>query len=222
MSDLSPPGWASDPSKYPSAGESASVRQAAIRASTFTLKRRVVESARKARFVLSKAQQKQVPIVAQFQQNAEAEVYAAYYVGLELAVACATTNMESKGLNIYGADPASSWMNNGPYGELWEHGVTEQSYKWFGARVDQGYTSNGVGQKQLTARSLQVAADARGGCWVPEHCCAEGDVFFLELIRQSGSIWRAFYSYNGSGPAAVNYANEAVGLVAGFRAKGVA
>ena len=217
--DLEPPAWASDAAKYPSAGESDSVVQAAIHASAFTVERRVVEAARKAKFKLTKAQQRLIPIVAQHQLNAQAEVFAAFYVNLELAVACTTTQLESTGRMVYGADPASSWMNDGPFGDLWEHEVTEASYKWFGHEVDLGRVSNGVGLKQLTSRSLQVAADNRGGCWVAEHNAAEGDVLMIELINQTGSIWHAFYSYNGSGAAAVNYANNAEAIVSEWRAR---
>ena len=58
-----------------------------------------------------------------------------------------------------------------------------------------------------------------GGCWVAEHNAAEGDVLMIELINQTGSIWHAFYSYNGSGAAAVNYANNAVAIVSEWRAR---
>lgn len=216
---LDPPSWASSPSTLPTAAHSEAVRGRAIARCGYTPKRRLVETVRKAGFALTPSQKRLIPIVGRYQQNAQPEVFAAFYTGIELAVACATTELESKGENIYGADPASYWMNSGPYGELWEHTVVRESYLWFGARVDAGATSNGVGQKQLTSRSLQRAADARGGCWVAEHCCAEGDVFMLELIHQTGSIWAAAYAYNGAGPAAVAYANEYVAVVAQWRAR---
>src|SRR5665213_1469382 len=154
---LDPPVWVDDPSKYPSEGEHNSIVQAATRAaSSYGPKRQIVEATRKAKFRLTKAQLRLIPIVAQQLQNAGAEVFAAFYIRLELAVACAVSTGESSGRNIYGADPASSWMNTNPaFGELWEHDVTEASYRWFGQHVDQGYTSNGVGPKQLTSRSLQ-------------------------------------------------------------------
>jgi hypothetical protein len=215
---LDPPAWADDPSKYPTAGESASIVQAAISAaSSYGPKRRVVEAARKARFKLSKAEKALIPTVGRYQQNAQPEVFAAYYVNLELAIACTTTALESNGRNIYGADPASAWCNDGPFGILWERDVTRDSYEWFGGMVDRGYTSNGVGPKQLTFRPLQKAADVRGGCWVPEHNCAAGNAFFIELIHQAGSVWGAFYAYNGAGAVAAAYANRAVGMAAVWR-----
>lgn len=149
------------------------------------------------------------------------EVFAADYVGLETAVACTTTQLESGGRNIYGADPASSWMNRGPFGTLWERPVTPGNFKWFWSEVEKGAVSNGVGAKQLTSASLIAAANRRGGAWIPEHNCAEGDEFFLELIHETGSLWAAFYHYNGSGAAADAYANNALAIVGDWRERGV-
>lgn len=176
------------------------------------------------KLALSPTQRRYIRIIsaqgASWSVNAWPEVFAAAYTGLELAVACTTTQLESSGRNIYGADPASAWMNDGPYGRLWENQVTHQNYLWFGARVDAGMTSNGVGAKQLTSRYLQRAADARGGCWVPEHNCAQGDAFFLALLAQSpGSLWTAAYHYNGSGSAAVAYANLFMAVCDEWRAR---
>lgn len=162
---------------------------------------------------LTPAQKKQAVIVGRYLQNAEAEVFSAHYTGLDLAVACTTTQLESGGRNIYGADPASAWMNDGPFGELWEHDVTRPSYEWFIAEVKAGRTSNGVGQKQLTSLSLLEAADAHGGAWDPQHNCAEGDRFFIELLHQAGSVWAAARDYNGSGPAADAYADRFIVIV---------
>jgi hypothetical protein len=179
----------------------------------------VVEAARKVSFRLSKAEKALIPIVARYQQNADAEVFAAYYVNLELAIACTTTGLESNGLNVYGADPASAWINDGPYGTLWEHEVTESNFRWFWSRVEAGAVSDGVGPKQLTSASLIAAANARGGAWIPERNCGEGNRFFQELLNQTGSIWESYFHYNGGGSVAANYANRAVGIVAEWRAR---
>lgn len=167
------------------------------------------------------AQAKQVAVVGRYLDPATAwaEVFSAEYVGLELAVACTTTELETGGRSVYGADPASSWMNDGPFGTLWEQPVTESNYKWFIGHVKAGAVSNGVGVKQLTSLSLLEAADARGGAWQVQHNCAEGDRFFVELLHQAGSLWAAFRDYNGSGPAADAYANRAVALVETWRAR---
>jgi hypothetical protein len=213
---LAPPSWAKDPKRWPTAGESASVVQAAIHAASYTPKRRVVEATRKVVFKLTKTQEHLIPIVARYQQNADAEVFSAYYVGLELAVACSTTQLESGGRGIYGSDPASSWMNASPWGRLWGEAVTKDNFAWFWECVSvRGYTSNGVHMKQLTSPSLIAAANARGGAWNAQHNAAEGNKFFIELINQSGgSVWTAAYHYNGAGQAAVDYANEFVDIVA--------
>lgn len=168
---------------------------------------------------LTASQKRQAAIVARYLQNADAEVYSAHYVGLDLAIACTTTQLETGGRNIYGADPASAWMNDGPHGVLWEHTVTKANYEWFVADVKAGRVSNGVGPKQLTSLSLLEAADARGGAWLPQHNCAEGDRFFLGLLHSEGSTWAAFRSYNGSGPAAEAYADRAVAIVATWRSR---
>lgn len=170
---------------------------------------------------LTPVQRKQATVVARYLDpaTAEAEVFSAHYIGLDLAIACTTSELESGGRNIYGADPASSWMNDGPFGDLWEHEVTKANYEWFVAEVKAGHTSNGVGPKQLTSLSLLEAADARGGAWNAQHNCAEGDRFFLELLHQAGSTWAAFRDYNGSGPAADVYANRAVALVNDWHAR---
>lgn len=160
---------------------------------------------------------RKVWVVSKYLENPFAEVFSAAYTGLELAVACTTSQLESTGRNIYGADPASLWMNTGPYGELWEHPVTKANYAWFIARVHEGHTSDGVGPKQLTSLGLLEAADAHGGAWRPQPNCAEGDRFFLALIREAGSEWAAFRDYNGSGPAAEHYADEAMGVVETWR-----
>jgi hypothetical protein len=152
-------------------------------------------------------------IVSQHQQNAWAEVFSAAYIGLELAVACTTTQLESGGRMVYGSDPGATWMEG-----LWGHQVTKVNYQQiFLPGIKRGEVSNGVGIKQLTSPSLIYAADARGGAWNAQHNCAEGDAFFLALIRQTGSLWMAFYAYNGSGPAAQNYANMAIGIVGEWR-----
>ena len=162
---------------------------------------------------LSSTQQRHADVIRHYLQGDPwAEVFAASYIGLELAVACATTQLESGGLNIYGQDPASSWMS-----DLWEKPVTRTNYLGVRRGIDEGRPSNGIGRKQLTSPSLQLAADKRGGCWVDEHNCGEGDAFFLALINQTGSLWAAAYHYNGAGAAAQDYANRFLGIVGTWR-----
>jgi hypothetical protein len=170
-------------------------------------------------FQLSARQKRDIPIVRVHQVNAWAEVFSAAFVGLELAVACTTTQMESGGRMIYGSDPASAWMNDGPYGRLWGEEVTRDNAEWAWAEIERGAASNGFGMKQLTAPPLIADANAHGGVWVAQHNAAAGDRFFRSLIRESGSLWAAFMHYNGEGPAAVDYANRCVAIVDTWRAR---
>jgi hypothetical protein len=170
-------------------------------------------------FRLNPTARRQVAIVSRYQLHGFEEVFSAYYTGLDLAVACTTTQMESSGQMIYGQDPASAWMNEGPYGRLWEEPVTKANATWAWSRIQQGATSNGFGIKQLTSPALIADAMAHGGVWNPQHNCAAGDRFFLSLIRESGSLWAAFMHYNGSGPAAEQYANNCCQIVNQWRAR---
>jgi hypothetical protein len=170
-------------------------------------------------FRLSPKARRQVAIVSRYQLHGFEEVFSAYYTGLDLAVACTTTQMESSGQMIYGQDPGSEWMNEGPYGKLWEEPVTKANATWAYGLIQQGHTSNGFGIKQLTSPNLIADAMAHGGVWDAQHNCAAGDRFFLSLIQQSGSLWAAFMHYNGSGPAAQRYADNCCQVVNVWRAR---
>jgi hypothetical protein len=210
------------PAQLPSDTSALLCRHRAIQAaSRYALVHRLTEGARKAAFHLSPSQKALIPVVQRLQnctaEVAQAEVFAAFYTGLDLSVACATTQLESNGQHIYGNDPGTGWMQ-GLDGKL----VTKDNYLTFvKPGLYRGETLNGVGIKQLTSLGLVQAADARGGAWHVEHNAATGDRFFLELLRQTGSLWQSFYSYNGSGSAAQNYANHAVAVVAQWRANGL-
>lgn len=210
------------PAELPSDTSALLCRHHALKAaSRYALAHRLAEGARKATFHLSLSQKALIPVVQRLQnctlEVAQAEVYSAYYTGLDLSVACATTQLESNGQHIYGNDPGTEWMQG-----LDGKPVTKDNYLTFvKPGVYGGKTLNGIGVKQLTSLGLVQAADARGGAWNVQHNCAEGDRFFLELLRQTGSLWQAFMSYNGSGPAAVAYADHAVSVVAQWRANGV-
>lgn len=122
-----------------------------------------------------------------------------------LARCLAMLENESSGRNIFGADPGGTALPRGWYNAL----VTEDRYKVYAKRRNEGMTPNGVGPCQLTATFLQVAADRRGGCWVPKHNMEIGFAFLHGLILQHG-VFGGFEAYNGSGPAAVAYAERAV------------
>jgi hypothetical protein len=182
--------------------------------------RRAASLLRQATFRLDPRQRRLVNIVNQHQLNGWAEVFSAYYIGLELAVACTTTQMESSGRMIYGSDPGADWMNHGPYGRMFGEPVTRQNAQWAWGEIQAGKTSNGFGIKQLTSPNLIADANAHGGVWNAQHNCASGDRFFLALIHESGNnLWTAFYHYNGSGPMAERYANDACAIVQTWRAR---
>lgn len=112
---------------------------------------------------------------------------------------------ESGGANIFGADVGGSALPREWYGTA----VTQSKYEVYKHRRQSGLTPNGVGPCQLTSAFLQDSADSKGGCWVPAHNMEVGFAFLHTLILQHG-VWGGFKAYNGSGPAAVSYANRAV------------
>lgn len=161
--------------------------------------------------MMTPAMRRQVKIVGEHLSpaTAYAEVFAAHYIGLELAVACTTTENETGGPNIFQYE-SGIWADSTPYGNLSGRVLTQSSAVWaLDAEIRGLRPLIGFGTKQLTSLSLVEGAQARGGVWNPEHGCAEGDAFFLALLRETGSLWKAFYSYNGSGQAAMDYANKA-------------
>lgn len=132
------------------------------------------------------------------------------HVGASLAVCCTNLYLESGGgRNIWGGDPGGSGL---PI-SMRETEVTHIVYEMYSHNVDAlGEGVQGCGPTQLTARTLQKGADARGGCWVPQHNMAEGFLFMRQLIAAAGNIQLGFQHYNGSGPAAVAYGERAFAL----------
>jgi hypothetical protein len=131
-----------------------------------------------------------------------------------LARCLAMLEMESSGRNIFGADPGGTALPRAWF----DTPVTEQKYQVYKMRRNEGMTPNGVGPTQLTATFLQVAAEKRGGCWVPLHNMEVGFAYLHTLMLQRGE-WGGFESYNGSGPAAIAYANRAVAHAKTWRAR---
>lgn len=116
--------------------------------------------------------------------------------------ACALLlNESSGGLNVYG--------HEGPLPELWGQPVTEANYQLYKAARDRGEGNNGVGPTQITSTSYQVEAERLGGCWNPLYNMDVGFLVLHALILIHG-VWGGFEHYNGSGPAAEDYANRAV------------
>lgn len=128
--------------------------------------------------------------------------------GLELAVACAFLMQESGGgRNVFGHDP-TIYAGAGT--------VTKTKYLAYKTLRKQTGKMQGVGPMQLTWFSYQDAADRMGGCWNPTLNVREGFELVAGYIKGAG-LWKGAYDYNGSGPAAVNYANSVAHLVAVWR-----
>lgn len=74
-----------------------------------------------------------------------------------------------------------------------------------GQVVTSNEANPGVGLMQLTDPSVKAAAGNPYDIWLNGR---EGAVYFTELLNKYGSVWKALYHYNGSGPAAEEYAND--------------
>jgi len=133
-------------------------------------------------------------------------------VGLETAVGAAVLMRESSGgQNVFGHDP-TIFVGAGL--------VTKQKFLAYRQARDMphhGSNCQGVGPVQLTFVGFQDQADALGGCWNPSNNVHVGFATLARNIHQSGSLWKGLHDYNGSGPAAVAYANAVVQSVALWR-----
>lgn len=132
-------------------------------------------------------------------------VEAAQAEGIELAVAATVIEMESGGRHIWGSDPGvtgGAYVKGGP--------VTQQNYVAYRGLVNAGRIGRqGCGVAQLTSAGYQQSGDALGGCWDVVANYRAGFRGLQALIRQYGTSG-GFQHYNGSGPAAIAYANRAM------------
>jgi putative peptidoglycan binding protein len=131
--------------------------------------------------------------------------------GLDLA--CAATLLEKEsggGRNVWGHDPVRT-------GGLYRKGgeVTREAYLAYKARRAE-LGAQGVGPCQLTWRGYQDEADRRGGCWDWRVNVAVGFETLAGLIRAHG-VRGGFRRYNGSGPMAEKYADDAMEKLARWR-----
>lgn len=120
--------------------------------------------------------------------------------GLDLAAAATMLEMESSGgHNVWGHDGV-------PTGGCYVKGseVTQAEYLAYKARRAE-LGCQGCGPCQLTYYALQDEADALGGCWVWENNIRVGFGVLANNIKHLG-LHDGFMRYNGSGPAAVQYA----------------
>lgn len=132
-----------------------------------------------------------------------------------LDIACAATMLEKEsrgGYNIWGHDPVPTANAYLPGTE-----VTRQAYASYAAALAEGRAGpQGVGPTQLTYPPLQRAADSIGGCWDWRCNVLTGFRHLAELHRRYG-VRDGFRRYNGSGPAAEKYADDAMAKLARWR-----
>jgi len=125
-------------------------------------------------------------------------------IGFPVSAACAIATLETNFQNEYGHDPGGPNMHGAP--------VTRGSYRRMLFLAGRG-PRQGVGQYQLTSPGLQARADQLGGCW-RNRCNVRTAIEFLHQLRQEYGDREGFRHYNGSGPAAEHYADEAIALEA--------
>lgn len=127
--------------------------------------------------------------------------------GLPLALACSLLDQESGGgHNVWGHDGGRNAQTGGVY--VPGAPVTRQAYEAYKRLADTGVIHRqGVGPCQLTARTYQDAADARGGCWDWTANVTVGFSALVALTNRHG-LPDGVRRYNGSGPAAEAYRDK--------------
>jgi hypothetical protein len=143
-------------------------------------------------------------------QNADAIVRAHDRPGRpKLARGLAMVENETGGRNEFGDEGLACPV------EFCEQLVTQSRYAIYKAEREDLFARgivigvcNGVGLTQITDRALQQAADALGGCWIPQYNADVGFATLHQLIAELG-VREGFRAYNGSGPAAEEYADRA-------------
>lgn len=121
--------------------------------------------------------------------------------GLDLACAVVLLQKESGGRNVWGHDPVDT---GGVYVKGSE--VTREAYLEYKRR---NLPAQGVGPCQLTYKPFQQQADDIGGCWDWRCNVTIGFRILAGYIKRYGER-EAFRRYNGSGPAAERYADDAM------------
>jgi hypothetical protein len=140
-------------------------------------------------------------------QRAPEVIEFAAAAGLDLAAAAVVLLKESGGgRNVWGHDNVV--VAPGTYVKGAE--VTQQAYLAYRAAVLAGRAGRqGVGPLQLTWSGYQSQADEIGGCWDWRCNVTVGFQALAAHIRNAG-LRGGFRDYNGSGPAAEAYADDAM------------
>lgn len=149
-------------------------------------------------------QPKSIPQIARAKRHGIVSPLLAYNAakkqGIDFALACAILMREtSGGHNVFGHDPTIciGWGT-----------VTKAKYLMYRERRNRTGSLQGIGPCQLTALGLQDEADRYGGCWKEFTNLNVGFHFMHDLIKtHHNSIRAGIEAYNGSGPAAVAYAD---------------
>lgn len=146
-------------------------------------------------------------------QRAAEVVELAAAAGLELAAAATLLEKESVGgRNIFGHDNVKTGGNYEKGGP-----VTQENYRKYKAHRSE-FGAQGVGPTQLTLPTFQDRADDRGGCFDWRVNCAVGFEILVDHIKARG-VHDGFRAYNGSGPDAEDYADDAVEKLAVWRSR---
>ena len=146
-------------------------------------------------------------------QRAAEVVELAAAAKLELAAAATLLEKESTGgHNVWGHDNVDT---GGHYVKGAE--VTKDAYLNYKADRDR-LGQQGVGPTQLTLKAFQDRADKRGGCFEWRVNCSVGFEILAEHINNKG-VHDGFRAYNGSGPAAERYADDAIKKLGAWRSR---
>lgn len=135
--------------------------------------------------------------------------------GLDVAAAAVMLTKESSGgHNVWGRDRVET---GGAYVKGSE--VTREAYARYIELVRAGRIGrNGVGPCQLTYGPLQDRADRAGGCWDWRTNVLVGFEHLSGLVEAYG-LRDGFRRYNGSGPMAEAYADDAEAKLEVWRAR---
>jgi len=146
-------------------------------------------------------------------QRAAEVIELAAAAGLELAAAATLLEKESSGgHNVWGHDPVDT-------GGFYQKGAPVKKEAYLKYREHrQKLGAQGVGPTQLTFPAFQDQADARGGTFDFRVNCAVGFEILAGHIKRNG-VHDGFRAYNGSGPDAEAYADDAVEKLAVWQSR---